>query len=85
MKLRQFLGMALLTAVSSFAQETRGVIFGLVTDPSSAAVSGASVTIKNVDTNVVEALKTNLSGYYEAPLLIAGNYQIQVEIGRAHV
>src|SRR5260370_4436997 len=71
--------MALLTAVSSFAQETRGVICGVVTDPSSAAVSGASVMVRNVDTNVVEALKTNQSGYYEAPLLIAGNYQIQVE------
>ena len=60
-------------------QDTRGNIFGYVTDASGSAIAGAAVTIKNVDTNVAEALKTNESGYYEAPLLIIGNYQVTVE------
>jgi hypothetical protein len=51
-------------------QDTRGNILGYVTDSSGSPIDGAAVTIKNVDTNVVEALKTNKSGYYEAPLLI---------------
>jgi Carboxypeptidase regulatory-like domain len=60
-------------------QDTRGNILGYVTDSSGSPVDGVAVTIKNVDTNVVEALKTNKSGYYEAPLLIIGNYSVTVE------
>jgi len=79
MKLRLISGLLLLSASLAFGQDTRGNILGYVTDASGSAIAGAAVTIKNVDTNVVEALKTNESGYYEAPLLIIGNYQVTVE------
>ena len=71
--------LAVLASAPLVAQETRGVIFGLVTDPSSSPITGATVTVKNVDTNVMEKLSTNESGYYEAPLLISGTYQVLVE------
>ena len=39
---------------------------------------GATVAVTNVDTNTAVQATTNSTGYYEAPLLIAGNYQIEV-------
>jgi hypothetical protein len=62
------------------AQETRSMIFGRVLDPQGAAVPGASVSIRNVDTGVTLTYKTNEAGYYEANLLIPGNYEVSVEM-----
>jgi hypothetical protein len=73
------MGAVLLWATGAFAQETRGMIFGHVLDPSGAAVAGAAVTVRNTGTNVLTELKTNEAGYYEAALLVAGNYQVSVE------
>src|SRR5213593_3776982 len=71
---------ALFTFVaSSQAQDTRGMISGTVTDPQGAYVVGATVTVTNTGTNVATPLTTNESGYYEAPLLVAGQYQVAVE------
>lgn len=69
----------LLAALPIEAQETRGNINGTVQD-SSGVVPGASVRITNVDTNQTQQLLTNSSGYFEAPLLAAGNYRVSVEL-----
>ena len=61
------------------AQETRGAIFGRVLDPQSSAVASASVVIRETETNTFVRLQTNETGYYEANLLIAGEYTITVE------
>src|SRR5215469_11426457 len=60
-------------------QETRSTIFGRVTDPQGAAIVAAAVVITNVDTNVTTTRTTNESGYYEAELLLPGNYGISAE------
>jgi len=62
------------------AQEARLTILGTVTDAQGAVVAGASVTITNLATNQTRTVTTNQSGYYEAPLLIAGRYQVAVEL-----
>ena len=80
MKLPLVAGLLLLVP-ACLAQETRGIIFGHIDDPSSSAIAGAAVTVRNIDTNVVEDLKTNEAGHYEAPLLIPGNYQVAVQAG----
>ncbi len=67
-----------LALASLQAQETRGTFNGTVTDASGAAVSGATVVFTNVDTNTVSQTTTNATGYYEVPLLAAGNYQMVV-------
>jgi hypothetical protein len=54
------------------AQESRGTIFGRVTDPQGAAVPAVDVLIVNVDTNAVKKAVSNESGYYEMPLLDPG-------------
>jgi hypothetical protein len=70
-----------LLGVAAFAQETRSAIFGAVTDPSSAAVAGTKVFVVNQQTNVEVSLITNETGYYQAPLLVAGSYRVRVEAG----
>src|SRR6266700_6391341 len=70
---------ALLLAGACAAQETRGAIHGRVLDPSQAAVAGASVHVENTDTNTVTRLTTNSTGYYEASLLLLGNYRVSAE------
>lgn len=63
-------------AAIAAAQDSRGMIFGRVLDSSSAAVAGASVSVVNTDTNVAQQLTTNETGYYEAGLLLPGNYRV---------
>ena len=53
------------------AQEFRGSITGKVTDPNGAIIPGASVTIKNVETNVQATANTNDEGSYEFRLPLA--------------
>src|SRR5918999_5030411 len=70
---------AVLIAGSAAAQETRGTISGTVRDKDG-VLPGANVTITNTGTNVSQQLVTNGSGYFEAPLLIAGAYEVSVEL-----
>lgn len=73
-----FVLLAVIASLSR-AQDTRGTISGSVTDTQEAAVPGATVVVTNVDTNVRTTLVTNSSGYYEAPLLLPGEYTVSVE------
>src|SRR5688500_5936235 len=70
---------AVLIAGSAAAQETRGTISGTVRDKDG-VLPGANVTITNTGTSVSQQLVTNGSGYFEAPLLIAGAYEVSVEL-----
>ena len=70
----------LVFCASVFAQETRGTISGVVLDEQGGAMPGVSVTITNVDTNVSTTLTTNSTGYYQAPLLLPGNYRATAEL-----
>jgi hypothetical protein len=70
---------AALVAWPLLAQETRGVIYGRVVDAQAAVVSAANVRVTNTDTNTTSPLTTNDTGYYEANLLLPGNYQVTAE------
>ena len=61
------------------AQETRGTISGTVKD-AGGVVPGAAVTITSLDTRASQQLVTNGSGYFEAPLLQPGTYQVTVAL-----
>src|SRR6266699_374215 len=58
------------------AQVTTGTISGVVQDASGAAIPGAMVTIKNLDTGTARALTTDAGGRYTAPDLPLGNYEV---------
>jgi hypothetical protein len=66
-----------LLAVPALGQETRGNISGTVRD-AQGVIPGATVTITGTDTGAVQRLVSNSSGYFEAPLVQPGNYQISV-------
>src|SRR5438477_2392048 len=61
------------------SQAVYGSIVGTVLDSSGAAVSGAKVTIRNMDRDVANSTTTNESGNYTQRYLIVGRYQVRVE------
>ena len=77
--MRTLLGSLLALVSAVHAQETRGMIFGRVLDAQRSAVAGAKVTVTHIDTNTLTSISTNDTGYYEAPLLLPGGYQVSAE------
>ena len=69
-----------LTACSSlvFAQTFRGTILGTVTDPQGAVVTGAKVTVRNVNTGLERTTETSADGSYSLPELPIGTYTVMV-------
>ena len=61
------------------AQTFRGTILGTVTDTSGAAIGGATVVVKNVDTGLSRTVTTSTDGSYSVPELPIGNYTVTVE------
>lgn len=70
--------LCLTVAPSASAQVAGGTISGTVSDPSKAVISGAQVTIRNTATGVTRTLTTNESGFYSAPNLLPGPYEVTV-------
>jgi hypothetical protein len=60
------------------AQVEQGRFVGRVTDPTGAAVVGATVTARNVDTNIELTGTTNSTGDYVITPVPAGNYIVTV-------
>ncbi len=71
--------MLLLFAATLRAQQTSGAAVGTVTDNTGAVVSGASITLTNVDTGDRRTAATNANGDYQFVNLLPGNYRIDVE------
>jgi Carboxypeptidase regulatory-like domain/TonB dependent receptor len=71
--------MAIVFSVSTNAQTFRGTILGTVTDTSGAAVSGATVSIKNTGTGLLRTVNTSDDGSFSAPELPIGTYSVTVE------
>jgi Carboxypeptidase regulatory-like domain/TonB-dependent Receptor Plug Domain len=57
---------------SAGAQEFRATITGVVTDASKAVIPGATVSVRNLDTNQILTVKTNATGVYNVPYLQPG-------------
>jgi len=69
-----WLVIALTCQESLHAQEARGTIVGRVTDPTGAAIPGATVTVTSKAMGTKQVITTNESGAYQAPYLIPGLY-----------
>ena len=66
-------------STAAFAQTSRGIVTGTVTDPSGAIVSGAKVTARNTLTGLERTTVVNDTGDYELALLpITGAYTLGV-------
>jgi hypothetical protein len=72
-------GLACISLIPVYAQEVSAGITGTVTDPSGAAISGATVTAKDLDRATEFPTKTNADGIYAFPRVPVGRYQVKVE------
>jgi hypothetical protein len=70
---------ALLLAVTTPAQETRGLITGRVMDASGAVIPNARVTVRNLETGLAPSVTTSQDGDYTIPYLLPGRYHLTVE------
>ncbi len=78
-RLIRLLSVCLIAWGAANAQEFRATITGKVIDPSGAAVPGAAVQVKNVDTNEGASATTDAQGNYTVPLLRPATYTLTVE------
>jgi hypothetical protein len=71
--------MFLAVVAMAFAQTTSGSLAGTVVDAQGAAISGAGVTVRNMDTNTTFSAKTEVSGAFVLPNLLPARYAVMVE------
>ena len=69
----------LCAAAPALAQFESGTVLGTVHDPAKAVISGASVTLTNVNTSVSLQAKTDANGNYEFVNQHLGAYRVHVE------
>src|SRR5262245_47854391 len=62
------------------AQVSGATLSGIVTDPTGAVIPGVMISIKNRDTGIVRNLMTDEAGFYAAPNLQAGNYDVTASL-----
>jgi hypothetical protein len=70
----------LVAATLAAAQDFRGSLNGRVTDTSGAVLPGATVTVTNVETNVMSTATTNSDGVYNVLYLAPGHYTVSLEL-----
>jgi hypothetical protein len=72
--------LCLIWAIPAFGQAdvTSATLRGTVTDPTGAAVAGATVNVTNVSKGVTKTTTTGPEGTYRVPLLDPGIYEVKV-------
>jgi hypothetical protein len=67
---------------SSFAQDATGALEGHVADKTGAVINGATVSLKNLETNAVRTQTTDSNGLYRFVQLGVGRYVLTVDVPR---
>src|SRR6202790_4009762 len=67
-----------LCASPAYAQGSGANLTGTVKDPSSAIIPNAQVSITDAATGIVRTVSTDVAGFYSAPNLLPGNYEVRV-------
>ena len=73
-----FLLMGIAETKRAEAQVSGATLSGVVTDLSGALVPNAAITISNTDTGATRSITSNAEGFYSAPNLNPGNYEVKV-------
>jgi hypothetical protein len=78
MRIVSVVSMLAVLGISIFAQSqsTTGTLQGTVVDQNGAVLSGASVTVRNVNTGFERTVTSNSDGFFTAPLLPLGTYRV---------
>jgi hypothetical protein len=58
------------------AQVAGGIVTGTIADSSGSVISGARVAVKNRATGITRAVVANADGFYTAPNLLPGDYEV---------
>ena len=61
------------------AQVAGATLSGVVSDVSGAVVPRAKVTVRNIGTGAVREVTSNADGFYSAPNLLPGSYEVKTE------
>jgi outer membrane receptor protein involved in Fe transport len=69
----------ILLAIPAVAQMPTGTILGVAKDTSGGVLPNTTVTITNVDTGVKRVVTTGDDGFYRAPELAVGHYEVRGE------
>src|SRR6202521_4181985 len=70
-----------LILIPVYAQVVGATLAGTVTDQSGAVISNTQISIKNIATGLTRAVTTDPAGFYTAPNLLPGTYQITATAG----
>src|ERR1700730_4028208 len=65
------------TSIRLQAQAVGATLAGTITDPSGGVVANATITITNTATGVPRTASTNDAGFYSAPNLQPGDYEVR--------
>jgi hypothetical protein len=68
----------LLVAIAARTQVSGATLSGAVTDKSGAVIPGATVVIRNIQDAQTRTLIANKDGFYSAPNLTPGTYEVKV-------
>jgi hypothetical protein len=65
-------------AVSIYSQVTGATLSGTISDPSGSVIPDAQISVNNIATGISQNFQTDSAGYYTAPNLAPGTYEVKV-------
>jgi outer membrane receptor protein involved in Fe transport len=80
LRLFSFAIIAAALAASGAAQTVTGTLQGTATDTSGGVLPGVTVVVRGTDTGLERTLVTNEKGFYNAPFLPIGRYQVRASL-----
>ncbi len=72
------LSLSMIFAMPANAQVSGATLSGTLTDESGAAIASATVSIKNLGTGIIRKATSNEDGFYTAPNLLPGSYEVTI-------
>jgi hypothetical protein len=72
------LALVMLTSIGVYAQVSGATMTGTVSDASGAVIPSAQISIQNVATGQERAVTTDAAGFYAAPNMLPGRYDVTV-------